>query len=426
MEVSYYLKRPAAKSETAIFARISYDGCQLKYYIPEKIDPKHWNKETHRARESRKFIEFPEFNNRLNIIESTIKTTYRKFINDNGEPPSPTTYKTLLDAALKKKAAKGAGLTSFFPYFEDFIKRSKDGSRVGAKTKTNIAKGTSRGFAYTLDHIKAFQEKYSRKIDFDTIDLEFHNDFTAHLTRNVKLSNNTIGDHFKRLRTVLNEATEKGINKNMAFRSRYFSIINEPADTIYLTTDELQELASLNLADIGRLDRLRDLFLVGCYTGLRFGDYSKLRPEHINDGFIEITQTKTGAPVVIPLHPVVESILQKYGGALPKALGLSKTNEYLKEIGQKVTLLQKKVTRTRTTGGMKVTRSFQRWELLSSHTARRTFCTLEYLAGTPALTIQAISGHKSSAAFLKYIKVTPDQHAKLLKLEWDKRAVKSI
>jgi integrase len=219
----------------------------------------------------------------------------------------------------------------------------------------------------------------------------------------------------------LNEATDSGTNTNLSFKSRRFLAAKEKSDSIYLSEKEVLEIEAIDLSGNPRLDRVRDLFLVGCYTGLRYSDYSILRPEHINDGFIEITQTKTGDPVVIPIHSTVERILDKYAGQLPRPISNQKTNEFLKEIGQKANSLKAITTKSITRGGAKVTENYQKWQLLSTHTARRSFASNEYLAGTPTLTIMAITGHKTEKAFLKYIKLTPSEHAKLLKSHWQKR-----
>jgi integrase len=125
--------------------------------------------------------------------------------------------------------------------------------------------------------------------------------------------------------------------------------------------------------------------------------------------------------VVIPIHSSVEKILKKYNGVLPPSLSNQKTNDALKEVGKKLPSLQKTTSRTFTKGGVKETKTFQKWELLSSHTARRSFATNEYLAGMQTLTIMAITGHRSEKSFLKYIKLTPNEHARLLKGHWEKR-----
>jgi integrase len=236
------------------------------------------------------------------------------------------------------------------------------------------------------------------------------------------LSTNTIGKHIQTIKLVLNEATEKGYNTNLAFKSKRFTSLHEATESIYLTADELVEIEQLDLSQDKRLDKVRDLFLIGCYTGLRYSDFSMLRPEHIKADFIEINQAKTGGWVVIPVHSTVKKILKKYNGGLPQAISNQKTNEFLKEIGKKVPSLKAKASKGLTKGGVKVHQSFEKWELITSHTARRSFATNEYLAGTPAITIMAITGHKSEKTFLGYIKLTPNEHAKLLELHWQKRS----
>jgi integrase len=336
--------------------------------------------------------------------------------------PRPETLKALLDKRIKKIEPPKEKVYTFFEYFEDSNKRSREGTRMNLKTKTAVVLGTNKGFVNLYNHLKKFQAVYKRKIDFATIDLEFYNDYVKYLTQTMKLGNNTSGDHIKRIKTTLNEATDKGINTNLAFRSRYFAKLSENSDSIYLNEAELREVEELDLSANSKLDRVRDLFLVCCYTGLRFGDASRLRPEQIKNGFIEITQSKTGNPVAIPVHDTLEKIMQKYNGTLPRSLSNQKTNDYLKDIGKKISCLQETVSKTYTKAGIKLIKNFTKWELLSTHTARRSFATNEYLAGTPTLTIMRITGHKSEAAFLKYVKLTPMEHAQILKRLWDQRS----
>lgn len=219
----------------------------------------------------------------------------------------------------------------------------------------------------------------------------------------------------------MNDATERGVNTNLSFKSKRFVTVREKSDSIYLKENEIKEIESLDLTNDTKLEKVRDLFLIGCYTGLRYSDYSILKPEQMKDGFIETTQIKTGEPVVIPIHPTVKRIIEKYNGILPASISNQNTNVYLKELGKKVNCLKNTFSKTITKGGLTITENFEKWELLCTHTARRSFASNEYLAGTPTLTIMAITGHKTEKAFLRYIKLTPNEHAKLLKLQWQKR-----
>ncbi len=78
-------------------------------------------------------------------------------------------------------------------------------------------------------------------------------------------------------------------------------------------------------------------------------------------------------------------------------------------------------SQTYTKEGSKVTVTNPKWHLISTHTARRSFATDEYLAGTPPLTIMAITGHKTEKSFLRYMRISPSDHAKILAMEWEKR-----
>ena len=425
MDVQLYLKRTDSDKETVVFARISYNGYQLKYYLPEKIHPKNWNKDTKRARETKKFQEYPEFNTRLTNIISDIKTIFRRYQNDNdGKIPMPDLYKELLDTVLKAKPVKPEH--TFFTYLQEIIDQSAKGLRVNPKTGKAITKGTPKVYTTVQNHLLEFNKTSKINIDFETIDLEFYKEYTDYLINTAKLSANTIGKHIQTVKLIMNEETEAGFNKNMAYKSKKFIVLREEAENIYLNEAELKEIEKLDLSANPRLDKVRDLFLVGCYTGLRFSDFSILKSKQIKDGFIETTQIKTGGAVVIPVHDVVKNILLKYNDAMPPAISNQKFNSYIKDVVKVIDALKVGVDITATKGGKRSTVNSPKWQLVSTHTARRSFATNEFLAGTPSLTIMAITGHKTEKAFLKYIKVTPNEHAKLMKENWEKRKAATI
>lgn len=425
MDIQFYLKRPDAKAQTSIFARVTYEGGSFKFYTTENINPAYWNADTHQAAQTRKFPEYPEFNARLENIKQTIKTTYRKFLNDNeNQIPAPVILKDLLDIVFGKK--KDATIREFFEYYKDFNQRSKKGERLSPKTKKATKGSTNKGFVTTLNHLEAFQKAYKRRINFDTIDIQFHSDYINYLTNTAKLGLNAIGDHIKRIKTVLGEAKIRGVKVNPAYESPYFFKPQEQSDSIYLSNSELMKIEELDLSEDLKLDRVRDLFLIGCYTGLRYSDYSILNATNIKDGFFEVEQTKTEKAITIPIHPVVKKIFDKYNNKLPESISNQKSNNYLKDVGEMLPELKIPVTITYTKGGDKITETHPKWVLLTTHTARRSFATNEYLAGTPSITIMAVTGHTTETSFLKYIKLTPTEHAKILKVLWDKRTLKIV
>ncbi|WP_317171507.1 site-specific integrase [Spirosoma profusum] len=155
--------------------------------------------------------------------------------------------------------------------------------------------------------------------------------------------------------------------------------------------------------------------MIGCYTGLRFSDFSELHPENItHNGQILTHKTqKTAERVSMPVNRNVLAILRKYEGIPPRTISNQKMNDYLKEICKRAGFTER-VEVARTKGGMRQTRVLEKWELVTTHTARRSFATNAFLAGVPPVSIMKITGHKSESVFLKYIKVSSEQNTLLL------------
>ncbi|MDP4086626.1 MAG: site-specific integrase [Bacillota bacterium] len=333
----------------------------------------------------------------------------------NEEPPTEAMLERYIRSAILKENSK----LSLFDFYQDFIDKTAAGGRSNSKGKV-IRPDAAKYYKRALKILK----EYRNNLEFEDITLEFYNDFISYLN-DKGFSINTVGDNIKKLKAVMAAALELGYHKNTAFQGKYFTKPSEEADNIYLSVNELKEIETLDLSSKPSLDRVRDLFLVGCFTGLRFSDFSRLTPKNITDGFIEIEQSKTGDKVVIPVHSIIKKIIKKYNG-LPPTISNQKFNNYLKEICQDVKSLQHTESKTITKAGKKVTINMYKWQMVSSHTARRSFATNEYLNGTSTLTIMAVTGHKTEKAFLKYIKVSKKEEAERMKQHWESREAKLI
>ena len=287
------------------------------------------------------------------------------------------------------------------------------GKRLNAKSQC-FAPITIKSFAKLLRALERYQTETRRGIDYPDWTLEQYHAFKSYLT-NRGLTLNYIGALLKDLKQLLKQSHGEGLHTNTVFQHRDFRRLVEEVDNMYLTDAELQTLADLDLSKKTRLDRIRDLFLIGAYTGLRFSDYSELRPENItHNGRILTRKTlKTSARVSIPLNPNVLAILTKYGGVPPRTITNQRMNKYLKELMQLAGFTERiEVGRTR--GGTKETHYLEKWELISTHTARRSFATNAFLGGVPTVNIMKCTGHKSEVVFMKYIKITSEQNALLL------------
>lgn len=422
---NFNLRSSKSSKTTPINLVIRWNNNRLVFPTQETILPKYWNAESQRIKSTRQFPEHPEFNARLDAIESTAKDAFRRFQNDNENAiPTKEQLRKLLKENLGQEEKEVFTLYSFA---EKLIEEQTQ--RIKSKGKFEGRNTIVNSYKQTISILKEYQTSKRKPINFETIDLDFYYDFVEFLeSRNYAL--NTIGKYIKTLKTFLNEANEREVTDVNAHKSKHFKVLKEEIDTIYLDNEELDELYKLDLSKRPALERARDLFLVGCYTGLRFSDFTRIEPKHIKGGFISITQQKTGAPVVIPIHPIVTSIMSKYEdvtfNGFPPAISNQKLNEYIKEIGKKLDVLNKHTSTTITRGGKEITKNLSKYELITTHTARRSFATNQYNVGVPSITIMAITGHKTEKAFLRYIKVTPDQHAKILQSYWSRENLKVV
>ena len=419
--ISFVLREPAAKTETPIIGIVRFNNDRVKISTGFKVKPAHWNSEKSRIK---------------NVVDATHKDSVNTYLNDleqqmgiiladlhsNRIPISKEVLRERIDLHLNPPPApEPPAQVDLFSFIDSFIENAPQ--RVNIETGKPVNPRTIQKYRTTVRVLREFAERYKRPVNFDTMDLDFYGDFTAWLTKGRKnhpLSVNAVGKYVQTLKVFLNEATAKGINTKLDFKSSRFKVLKEDADSIYLTEPELQRLYLLDLSKQPRLERVRDLFLVGCYTGLRFSDFTNIRPEYVSDGVIRMEQFKTQGKVVIPCHPIVTALLDKYSGQLPKSISNQKSNDYLKEIC-KLADLTTSEGKAITKGGVRVIRSLEKWQMVSTHTARRSFATNMYLMAVPSITIMRITGHKTEKAFMRYIKLDEEQHAKIIALHWQKQ-----
>ncbi|MEN6352174.1 MAG: site-specific integrase [Bacteroidales bacterium] len=373
----------------------------MKYSTGEKINPKFWNSEKQRAKETKQFKEYPEFNSRLDDCAEKVRSAYRKILND-GESVTLFNLRKELDTAFKKQEKEQK--PDLLGFIEKFIKET-----TGIR-----AESTTKAYQNALNHLKNYCKAKNCKIDFDNIDMLFYNSFTKYLVEDLDLAQNTVGTKIKNLKVFMGEAYERGLHKNLEFRSRKFIKATEETDKIYLNVQELEKIYKHDFSANKKLERVRDLFIIGCYTGLRFSDFTQLSKENIIDNNkIKIRTQKTKDTVVIPLHPYVREILMKYDWNIPDPITNQKMNDYLKEIGE-AAKIDGKIQVSITKGGELKKSIFDKFKLISTHTARRSFASNLYLAGVPAITIMKITGHKTESSFLRYIRISQEENANKL------------
>ena len=203
-------------------------------------------------------------------------------------------------------------------------------------------------------------------------------------------------------------AYEEGKHTNLEYRKNYFAKMYEVVNHPYLDLNELRRVEQLEINQ-KEMDVSRDIFLIACTTGLRIGDLLSFikNPKLMKNGerdFIQIKQSKTANPVVIPINSKIANIMAKYNGGFPPYLHQNEINQNLKSICKKAKI-DTPYEYSRTEGGVSITHLKPKYKFISTHTARRSFCTNAYYSGMPVQDIMAISGHKTERIFYNYIKV---------------------
>ncbi len=420
-EVNYYLRDNATEKKTAVMMFFSFKNNRFKIGTVEHIEPKHWDGANQRAKQTKAFPNHPEFNMSLSNKKNDVLDIYRKFLNDNHQQqPTVTQIKALIKTKLfPDKSPIKVATNDLLSFTEQFISDAESGKRLserGMPVQPNTIK-IYRTFKRNLIDFKS-GKKYD--LSFENITLHFFEDFKDYLTTEKRYSTNTLSKHIRTIKTIVAEAYELGLTK-VPFTGKRYKAKTEETVSVYLNKFELQAIIDLDLENNPRLDRVRDLFIVGAWTGLRFSDFSNINHKDIKDGFIEIKTQKTRKKVIVPIHPFVEQVMKKYDGRtenrLPLPISNQKMNEYLKEVAKKADI-NEIITLQYTKAGKVITSNVPKYSLISSHTARRSFATNMYLDSFPTISIMAITGHTTESSFMKYIRVTPKEHAEKLKKHW--------
>jgi integrase len=214
------------------------------------------------------------------------------------------------------------------------------------------------------------------------------------------LSANTQATLRKNLKTFLKFAQQQGYNVPVTKLSvRYCD-----AQTVYLSEAELQRIASVEIP--ANLQNIRNAFLISAYTGLRYSDLCKLGSQHISGDTIAVTTQKTGELVRIPIHPIVKAILSR---GIPRVPSQQYMNRGIKDVCILAGIVQPVTVNNST---------YPKYELVTTHTGRRSFASNLYLSGFPTITLMKITGHKTEAAFMKYIRLTQQEAAGELAKHW--------
>ncbi|MBV5316059.1 MAG: site-specific integrase [Prolixibacteraceae bacterium] len=389
--VKFNLKNTSDKKEKSQIMLVHpIDGVRFRYYTGKRIEPIFWLLDKQRAKPSyASAITLNEYLNTLaNFVEDTINN--HRIL---GKKLFPDDLKNLLNERFNKESTY-----DIFSRFEEYIEVSN----------TKRAANTLKKYKTTLKQLKEYSEAKHVQIEYDAINLQFLDKLRKYLIDEYKLTNNSLAKYFKTFKSFLNWSHERGYTTNIEFQK--FKVKQFDGEIYFLTWEELMKIFDLEINN-PKLERVRDLFCFGCFTGLRFSDIINLKQENISRDTIQIETIKTKGKTTIPLNQYSRIIYEKYKSdetfSLFHSISNQKMNTYLKELGR-LAGLNEPVQIVRYLGSKRIEKSVKKYEVLTSHVARKTFITNAMIRGMSTEVIMDITTHTSYKSFQRYFKIVDD------------------
>jgi integrase len=409
--IKFYLRDKKSVQSTSILMTVFYENNRLKISTGCSVPPIFWQDKKQRVKLTIEFKDANLINDKLNELEAVMNSLLKKYREENYFP-SPAAIKDELFkqnlVPLKSKSAK-----TFWDHFEDFITYKRKKNPDVRDYDNSLRK-----------HLKKVEAIMTKPLSFSMIansssnfNLEWMN-YLSFVALNSEgdpgLLPNTIGKQNKNLKVFFNWCFDHSIVSK--FSTKDYPTIVEDVDKIYLTEADLVEIEKLSLIEENEMI-VRDLFLLGCETGLRFSDLTRITEHDIRNNELHVVPKKTKTSgvkkVIIPLSKRSKAIVAKYKGTFPAydRNSLTKFNKTIRDICQKANL-NDEIKFYREVAGVSKIIIKKKYEEVSSHTCRRTFCTLKFLKGMPAQAIMKFSAHKTERNFLKYLKLDAELTAK--------------
>ncbi|MDR1224058.1 MAG: site-specific integrase [Tannerella sp.] len=419
------------KEKTSIRAFIYHRGQEYRVSVGESVLTKFWNENKGRCKLVREYPEGPHINRNLDEIEKIIIG-----IVDSYGLVTPTESQIRADLKKRRKDinSEAGGVTDGQQYLVNFA--------IDLMNEANRKQRTKTGYQTTINKLLEYEKTYHTKLRFADIDMDFYNKFKKWLLNSTykksaksdmeyHYTKNYIGGIFKNISTFMNKSSKKKIHGFSGHKDEDFKSEKEDVDAIYLNTEEIERIYSLEITEelllkngfakkknnlknaVIALGEERDRFLIGCYTALRHSDYSRIDVLNFNEDIVSIWTAKKDKKVYIPIHYRLREIMKRRNNILPGKISEQKHNKHIKTIGR-LAGISDGVLLTKTRGGIRENITGKKYEFITSHTCRRSGASNMYLAGIDVKFIQDILGHSKLDQTLKYIKVAAEDNAKRL------------
>ncbi|RXM40430.1 integrase [Chryseobacterium sp. CH21] len=396
MNYTFKLKQPNGTKETLIYFR-SFFNSENKNFIystGEKIKPNEWDFEGRQPNDLNGRTKRAEIHRSVKMQLDRYSSYFTEIVNrykNINEELTVDILKQRFDEKFKKITVK----SDFFRIYQEFLEEKENDY-----TGNLISNSTLKRYKCNKTLLEEFENCYKVKVSLGKFDDKLYNKFLKYCIEEKKHSANTLHRNVGLLKTFLLWA----LNKKYTYNNNFIAF-KKPAkfttDEIALNYDQVEFIYNYDLSENKRLEKVRDLFIFGCTTGMRFGNYSTISRSDVDGDFIRVIDLKSRSKsLAIPLNSISKSILEKYDFNLPSITN-QKMNEYIKEVFKKLEFTDE-IKKTMKYGDELVDLKAEFWTRISSHTARRSFITIMKNKRVPDKVIMSYTGHTSLEVFNAY------------------------
>ena len=387
--------------------RVNFASKRIEFTTGYRIDAAKWDADKQRVKNgcSNKLKQSAsEINASLLEYYTEIQSIFKRFEVED-IMPTPEQIKEAFNALhkpIEEVKQRKSTPNAFYKAFDEFV---RDCGRQNDWTDSTYEK-----FAAVKNHLMNFRDG----LTFEFFDEKGLNDYVTYLRDVKEMRNSTIGKQLSFLKWFLRWAFKKGVHQNNAYDSYKPKLKSTQKKIIFLTWEELNKLREFEIpAAKQALDRVRDVFLFQCFTGLRYSDVFNLRRSDIKGDHIEVTTVKTSDSLIIELNKHSKAILDKYKDVAfedDKVLPVitnQKMNDYLKELAE-LAGIDEPVRQTYYRGNERIDEVTPKYALLGTHAGRRTFICNALALGIPPQVVMKWTGHSDYKAMKPYIDIADD------------------
>ena len=387
--------------------RVNFASKRIEFTTGYRIDAAKWDSDKQRVRNgctNKLKQSASEINASLLGYYTEVQEIFKKFEVEE-IMPTPEQIKEAFNALhkpIEEVKQRKSTPNAFYKVFDEFV---RDCGRQNDWTDSTYEK-----FAAVKNHLMNFRDG----LTFDFFDEKGLNDYVTYLRDVKEMRNSTIGKQLSFLKWFLRWAFKKGLHRNNAYDSYKPKLKSTQKKIIFLTWEELNKLREFEIpAAKQALDRVRDVFLFQCFTGLRYSDVFNLRRSDIKGDHIEVTTVKTSDSLIIELNKHSKAILDKYKDVAfedDKVLPVitnQKMNDYLKELAE-LAGIDEPVRQTYYRGNERIDEVTPKYALLGTHAGRRTFICNALALGIPPQVVMKWTGHSDYKAMKPYIDIADD------------------